>query len=291
MGQIFYASAYDAKTKECCVMDADKFHANCFSYNGTIISIHYLLRQQPYNVMWGGHYVVLNNRIKQFTREEYLLGLSTYLTKKDFEMNTKNLKENEYYPLIEKISKYSKQWKKIDVLDKAVAYFDWDKNHSPKYDGYLVNHTKKQAVSLTDYFDRSKYLSSEEWDAAIDLIPVLAETGEGTPMVLFDGMSADSTDELAGAWCGDLLQIVDELPDAYPIIPCCFAPIWKRVEYCHEKFGVNDEGFLLKDKEGNLFEGAVMNIIGKRSSIIYNIKVELKPEENKIRFIPVKITL
>jgi len=30
MGQIFYASAYDAKTKKCCVMDAVKFHANCF---------------------------------------------------------------------------------------------------------------------------------------------------------------------------------------------------------------------------------------------------------------------
>ena len=29
-------------------------------------------------------------------------------------------------------------------------------------------------------------------------------------MALFDGLSADSTEELVGEWCGNLLQIVEE---------------------------------------------------------------------------------
>jgi len=289
MGQIFCASAFDAKTKTSCVMDADKFHANCYSYCGTVFSIHYLLRQKPYNVLWGGHHVVINDNIEKFSREEDLLGLSTYLNYEDFEMNIDDLKEKDYYDKVVKIDKYSKQWEKIDVWDEAKKYFDWEKTRSTKYEGYLVNHTKMQAVNLSDYFNQSKYLSSDDWEAAIDLIPVLTETGEGTPMALFDGMSAETTEELAGAWCCDLLQIVDELPEGYQIIHCCFADFWKRVKFCFKTFGVNDDGYLFKDETGNLFEGVDMNFLGKRGQIIYNIRVEMKPEENKIRYIPVKI--
>ena len=52
MGQIFHACAYDIETKTCCVYDADKFHANCYSNCGTVFSMHYLLRQKPYRIMW-----------------------------------------------------------------------------------------------------------------------------------------------------------------------------------------------------------------------------------------------
>ena len=289
MGQIFYASAFDAKIKTCCVMDADKFHANCYSYCGTVFSIHYLLRQKPYNVMWGGRHVVINDNIEKFSREEDLLGLSTYLNYEDFEMNIDDLKEKDYYDKVVKIDEYSKQWDKIDVWDEAKKYFDWEKTRSTKYEGYLVNHTKMQAVNLSDYFAKSKYLTDNDWEAAIDPVPVLTETGEGTPMALFDGMSAETTEELAGAWCCDLLQIVDELPEGFQIIHCCFADFWKRVKFCFKTFGVNDDGYLFKNENGNLFEGVDMNYFGKRGQIIYNIRVELKPEENKIRYIPVKI--
>jgi len=289
MGQIFHACAFDTQTKTCCVMDADKFHANCYSYCGTVFSIHYLLRQKPYHVMWGGHHVVLDDNVTKFTREEDVLGLSTYLNYEDFEMNIEDLKEKDYYDVIKKIGEHHKQWKRMDVWDEAKKYFEWEKTRSVKYEGYLVNHSKKLAVNLSDYFNRSKYLSGDDWEVAIDVLPILTETGEGAPMALFDGMSAETTEELAGAWCADLLQIVDELPESYQIIPCCFVDLWKRVKYCYPQFGVNDEGYLFHDADGNLFEGVATNIFGKRGETIYNVKVELKPEENKIRYLAVEI--
>jgi hypothetical protein len=62
MGQIFYATAYDIDAKTCCVMDADKFHANCYAHSDAVCSVHYLLRQKPYRVMWGGYSVVREER-------------------------------------------------------------------------------------------------------------------------------------------------------------------------------------------------------------------------------------
>jgi len=32
MGQIFTACAYDIENMRCCVLDADKFHANSYSF-------------------------------------------------------------------------------------------------------------------------------------------------------------------------------------------------------------------------------------------------------------------
>jgi len=85
MGQIFHACAYDIETKTCCVIDADKFHANCFADSGAVLSIHYLLRQKPYRVMWGGNHVALD--LTDFTRTEDLLGISTYLNYENFDMD------------------------------------------------------------------------------------------------------------------------------------------------------------------------------------------------------------
>jgi len=79
MGQIFYAVAYDIENKECSVANADKFHANCYIYSWDVVGIHYLLRQKPYRVMWGGDYVLDNNEIANITTEEQFIGVSTYL--------------------------------------------------------------------------------------------------------------------------------------------------------------------------------------------------------------------
>ena len=32
MGQIYHANIYDIEERAACVMDADKFHANCYSF-------------------------------------------------------------------------------------------------------------------------------------------------------------------------------------------------------------------------------------------------------------------
>ena len=41
------------------------FHANCYSSCGTVLSMHYLLRQKAYRIMWGGGYVFLWDRLKE----------------------------------------------------------------------------------------------------------------------------------------------------------------------------------------------------------------------------------
>ena len=49
MGQIYSACIYDIEERTACVMDADKFHANCYSYCGAVAVTHYLLRNKPHN--------------------------------------------------------------------------------------------------------------------------------------------------------------------------------------------------------------------------------------------------
>ena len=75
MGQIFNAVAYDLDSMTCFVDDADKFHANCYNFSPTVRCIHYLLRQKPYRVMWGGDYFIPKNKDLNFS-EEFLFGIS-----------------------------------------------------------------------------------------------------------------------------------------------------------------------------------------------------------------------
>lgn len=268
MGQIFHSCAYDIETMTCCVYDADKFHANCYAFSGSVLSIHYLLRQKPYNVMWGGAYIVLDNELENISREQDLLGLSTYLDYEDFKMNDEKVKEKSYYEKIKFIDKNHKLWEKIDVWDKSKDYFDWDKTHSVKYIGYLLNHTQKLAINLSDYYEQSRGINDNKINYTIDLIPMLTETGGGAIMALSDGSSAETTEELMGTWCGDLLQIVEKVPKEYKIINCCFASIWKRVMYCYDNFGVDKDGCVKKNAEER-FQGVSYNIAQKRSSAVY----------------------
>lgn len=111
---------------------------------------------------------------------------------------------------------------------------------------------------------QSKFSSEDGIYMAIDLVPVLTETGGGTQMALFNGVSTDSTEELAGEWSGDLLQIISELPEDYKLINCCFSEIWCRAMYCYHTFGVNKKGYVLSDSNGKQFEAAGLNLLGER---------------------------
>ena len=287
MGQIFNACAYDIDAKICCVIDADKFHANCYSYSGAVCSMHYLLRQKPYRIMWGGGYVVIDDNIANFTRTEDLLGISTYEDYEDFERNNEDLESKSYYDKIKFIDDNSALWSHIDVWNEANEYFDWENTRSVKYDGYLLNHTQKLAIDLADYHRQSKYTSQQGDVMAIDAIPVLTETGGGTAMALFEGVSNDSTEELAESWCGDLMQIIGELPEGYELINCCFAEIWSQCQSCYRLFGVDEKGLVLKDASGNRYEGSALNIYGKRGKSNY-IKVE--EMEDRIKYVSVTVT-
>jgi len=276
MGQIFYSCVYDIETKTCCVYDADKFHANCYAHSRNVFSAHYLLRQKPYNVMWGGYDVVLDDSLKDFSREQDLFGFSTYLDYTSFEENyckgfndksgNENLENESYYQDIKFIDENSKLWKNINVSAEAKDFFDWEKNKSVKYDGYLINLTKKQAVDLVKHYECSKTLNSYMQEIVIDPVPVLTETGGGTMMALLNGASIETTEELAGIWCGDLLQIVAELPKGYEIVNTCFADICGRARYYIEKFGFDENGYVLKNKKNERYQGVTHNIIQERGS-------------------------
>ena len=280
MGQEFYSCAYDIKTRTCCVYDADKFHANCYAHSGSVFSIHYLLRQKPYRVMWGGYYVD-TDKIKNISNKEYLLGISTYKDFDKFEIEDDEPLDDNCYEKIKFINENRKLWKKIDVWDEAKKYFDWEYTHSVTYSGYLINHTKNLAVDLADYHQHSKFLTQRGELTAIDLIPVLTETGGGAQMAFFDGVSKDSTEELAGKWCGDILQIVDELPSHYKLINCCFIDIWEKAYYCYYTFGSDKEDFVLQNKSGKRLCVVGLTVLGKRGIPCY---VKAKRKEGKIRF-------
>jgi len=119
---------------------------------------------------------------------------------------------------------------------------------------------------------------------AIDAVPVLTETGGGAEMAYFDGVSYDSTEELAGEWCGDLLQIVDVLPDGYETIDCCFADVWQRAKYCRRTFGTNKGGYILGGDDNSLYQAAPIDILGERGLPCY-IKIEETQDETK--YIPI----
>lgn len=278
MGQIFNVAVYDIESKKCFTECVDKFHANCYSFSEAICSTHYLLRQAPYHVMWCGEYVVLDDAIRKFLEPEKLLGISVVEGLADFQSNNDDLASKPYYDKIKLIDEYHQEWNKIDVYDEAESYFNFEKTKTVSYTGYLVNHTKKLAINLQKYRERSICLTSDrKYEFAIDLIPPLTETGGGTLMALFDGCSADVTEHLIGTWCGDLLQIVDNLPDNYEEIECCFAPIWERARYCKTNFGLDEDKFILKNQKGERFEAITLSIRLKRSPIC-NIKFETTNE-------------
>ena len=152
------------------------------------------------------------------------------------------------------------------------------------YSGYLLNHTQKLAIDLNDYHEKSKCITQKGDIYAIDPIPVLTETGDGSLNALWDGISADTTENLIGKWCGDLLQIVDKLPLDYNVINCCFAEVLSKMRYCYYTFGVDKENFLLMDTDGNRFKGAKLNIFLRRGPLCY---IEVKKTEDRIAFHPV----
>jgi len=286
MGQIFYSCAYDIENRTCCVYEADKFHANCYSMCGSVFSIHYLLRQKPYRIMWGGYNAIGGKELSKFSREEDLLGLSTYLKFKESDIN-----DPEYDGCLDKVKficDNSKRWKKLDVWNDAKKYFEWEITHCVKYENFLVNHTQKIAIDMEDYFKQSRVFTKKGDEYAIDLIPVLTETGGGAIMAFLDGITEETTEQLAGGWCGDLLQIVDRLPDGYSLINCCFADSNSKVNYCYFMFGTNKDSFLLKNDNGDFCKVVGINIYGERG---YVTRLKIQETKDTIEFIPVDLKL
>ncbi|MCL2443231.1 MAG: hypothetical protein FWD13_07175 [Treponema sp.] len=279
MGQLFIASAYDIDSKTCCTFYADKFHANCYSYSAAVRAMHYLLRKNPYRIMWGGNDVIED--IMDIDSEEDLMGISTFLDYDNFDID--NLEDKSLYDKVMFIGENNKLWNYIDVEDESKEYFNIDDTFSVKYSGYLINHTKKLAVNLADYYEKSVSVI-QNIEMAIDLVPVLTETGGGTLMAFDNCITYNTTEDLAGKWCGDLLQIVESLPEGYEIINCCFAESRKRSYYCYKHFGYNKDGLLLNDKNGTLYNNAMLGVFGNRGP---SCNISIRKENNSTYFKPV----
>jgi len=220
--------------------------------------------------MWCGDYAVYGvygDILADFSRDEDLLGISTYCNYENFERNDEDLQKKNYYNKVKFIDDNNKLWKNIDVWDESATYFNRQEIYSVKYSGYLVNHTQKLAVDLGDYFVQSCYFSQDgKYLLAADALPVLTETGGGHYMLFYDGLSVKSTEELAGTWCGDLLQIVEILPEGYTIINCCFAEVWHKAKHCYYVFGIDEDCCVINDAGGKRFEATRLDYYGRRGA-------------------------
>jgi hypothetical protein len=215
--------------------------------------------------MWGGDYMVDNNYLIQELSEDFLLGMSTYTDREYIENNSDSSWQDvgNYRNNTEFIIKNIVSWKMMNVWGKALDFFDYENTESVMYEGFLVNHTKKRAIDLAAYYKKSLSLTTKGDFYAIDPIPALTETGGGLGMALFDGMASATTEKLNMEWCGDLLQIVNDKPDGYKRINCCFADIENRTRFCYKEYGVDKEGFLL-EKKGKRFVCCKMDLSDER---------------------------
>jgi hypothetical protein len=224
--------------------------------------------------MWGGEHVALDDYLDLFEREEDLLGLSTYMDYEYFEDNNSNLQEKPYYNKVKLIEENNKHWKRINVEDEAITYFNYEITHSVDYSGFLINHDQQLAVNLENYYNRSKfYIRNRPILVAVDLIPVLTETGDGSRMAMLEGVSAETTENLFSRWCGDLLQISDNVPDGYEIIPCCFVEIWNRANYCYYNFGKDDKDFVL-DSDDKRYEAVQLKLFDNKRGPLRFVKAK-----------------
>jgi hypothetical protein len=233
---------------------------------------HYLLRQKPYHVMWLGDYVVIDNNIDIFSREEELYGISTVIDYDEMSDNIDNLEEQSYFSKIKFIGDNHSRWNIIDVLNDALNYFDLYNSKTVNYSGYLLNHTEQLAVDLNDYFTKSVCITDNGELYAFDLIPFLTETGGGSPMALYKGISVDTTEQLIRTWCGDLLQIVEQLPADFRLIDCCFAEYLSKSYINYLKFGLDTDNYILQNNKGERYTCVgYVPFLGGRASLM-NVK-------------------
>ena len=216
-----------------------------------------------------------------------MLGISTYENMKEFQCNNDDIENLSYYDKIKFIDDNSKTWEHKSVWDDAIEYFDLEKTYCVNYDGFLINHTKKQAINLKEYFENSKFFV-QDIEATIDLISVLTETGGGTAMVLMEGITSGSTEHLVEDWCGDLLQIVEECPKDYELLEFCISQSSDRMRYCYKKYDTNKDGYLFKNENGDLFRAFSFSPFHENGRSVEQY-IKVTEVENGIQFSGVKV--
>ncbi len=131
-------------------------------------------------------------------------------------------------------------------------------------------------------WELTEFYTDEGITTAIDLIPVLTETGGGFRKAAYHGVSSETTNDADTTWSANLIQITDKLPRGYEIIDCCFADMWDRAKYCHRKYGADENGYIQTDNNGRLYEAAAYNILSRRGS---NGNVMVEDAGKKLQYI------
>jgi len=170
-------------------------------------------------------------------------------------------------------------------FESGIGFIDGSIKHSLAYSGYLVNHTKKLAIDLADYLNQSKDYGDDgafgpqgkffeliedniPKEETIDPIPFLTnaeksvlnkfdivwEYDKGIEIGIFEELilsnstgliPSDMTEGLISQWCGDLLQLMEDVPVEYKVVNCCFAVANRKACYFDQKYGTDEEGYVL----------------------------------------------
>jgi len=294
MGQMYVAIGYDLNTREAVEMDAGKFCEGCHFNSEAVISMHYLLKKQPYRIMWLGSEALQGYNLNRLKRKEDLLGASVAFYKEYYE--AKHADWGEEYPEISLfISENYATWNRTSIEHQAIKELKDNGKSAVEYTGYLINHTRKEAINLVDYYNCSKGLfwneTTEEFVTVLDPIPILTDMDRGHLLAFFDGIPANVTENLAGRWAGDLLERIEDVPaNEYTIIDCCFVNIYPRAKYCLSKFGIDEEGWLIANEKGELFEGVTLSFLGTRSpKVRFKMEIQEKDSGKRVVYNPVSI--
>ena len=88
--------------------------------------------------------------------------------------------------------------------------------------GIILNHTRKEAVILSDYNDIISILKNDKWDSIVYPINILCSTSNGKG--LGDYKQDCPFASQAGRWMGNVLEYreEEEIPEDYHVLPFVF---------------------------------------------------------------------
>ncbi len=106
------------------------------------------------------------------------------------------------------------KWAKI-VWNKETKTYPIEQTDFTLDKKYLVNHTKKEYVNCSSYFESSCTRTNDNGDWCIHPLPLLTCIGNGMGGGDYTCPTLSSTEELVGAWSYDNISVEDAPPEQY----------------------------------------------------------------------------
>jgi len=167
------------------------------------------------------------------------------------------------------------------VFPEELPPFSWS--------GYLVNHTKRLFLNVSDYYDRSRI---DKY--CLDPLAVLTASNRCASL-FFDGFTDGTAYSLLGAWFTDVIEWTDHKPtDMNELCDLEFREPYIKSMY--EKFGLTPEGYIADKNGGILFTRKDLGIFHARIDSVrqkyrvtttdegYRIRGEFEPDDGVVLF-------